>query len=467
MQCVLSLPRPMGPHLKHHASHNRLASIGSGRLASVVLCFAVVVPTSLFVAGFIASLVLAAYLLGGLLGSTPAYRIHGAQEMPPNHARQFVDLLESLVDAKANRTGDFNVLTNGSSFYPAALQAIRGARHSVCLEAYIFHQSEIGRLYVEALAERARAGIEVNLTLDAFGSITTRKHFLRPLLDAGGRVQRYNGFSWYRFLRIDNRTHRELLIVDGRIAFIGGAGIADQWYTGLKGGPRWRDTLVRVEGEAVPNLQATFAENWLAAAGDLLVGEAYFPDIQCPNPATALVINSTPTVGGSTRARVLFQLLLASARHSIDITTPYFLPDKSLMRELCRAVERGVKLRILVPGRKSDHLLTRSTSRAAYGPLLQAGAEVYEYQPSMIHAKILCVDRLWSVVGSTNFDNRSFGINDEVNLAVRDPALALRLESDMAIDIKDSRRILLDDWRRRPFTERATELLGWVIERQQ
>lgn len=451
------------------------------RPALVFGYLAIVVPTSLFVVGCIASLVLAAYLLGGLIGSTPQYRIHGAEQMPSNHSSEFLNLLESLVDAKANRTGNFEILTNGPNFYPAALQAIRGAQQSVCLEAYIFHDSEIGRMYVEALAERARAGVEINLTLDAFGSISAGSRFLRPLLDAGGRVRRYNRLTWDRILRIDNRTHRELLIIDGRIAFIGGAGIADQWYKGVKREPRWRDTVVRVEGEAVPNLQATFAENWLAASGELLVGEAYFPpgsprtgpcpwgdaDIQCPNPATALVINSTPTIGGSTRARVLFQLLLASARRSIDITTPYFLPDKSLMRELCRAIERGVKVRILVPGRKSDHLLTRSTSRGGYGPLLKAGADVYEYQPSMIHAKILCVDHIWSVVGSTNFDNRSFGINDEVNLAVKDPAVALRLESDMANDIHNSRQISLADWRRRPVTERATELLGWVIERQQ
>lgn len=428
---------------------------------------AIVVPTGLFVLGFIASLVLAAYLLGGLVGPTPEYRIHGAQDLPLNHSTEFVNLLESLADAKANRTGNFQVFTNGPNFYPAALDAIRGAQRSVCLEAYIFHNSEIGRMYVQALAERANAGVEINLTLDAFGSISARKSFLRPLLEAGGRVRRYNGFSWYRILRIDNRTHREILIVDGRTAFIGGAGIADQWYKGVKGSPRWRDTLVRIEGEAVPNLQATFAENWLAASGELLVGEAYFPDVQCPNPATALVINSTPTVGGSTRARVLFQLLLASARQSIDITTPYFLPDKSLTRELCKALERGVKVRILVPGLKSDHLLTRSASRGGYGPLLQAGADVYEYQPSMIHAKILCIDRLWAVVGSTNFDNRSFGINDEVNLAVRDPAVTLKLETDMANDLKQSRQISLEDWRRRPVIERATELLGWVIERQQ
>src|SRR5215472_2360513 len=411
---------------------------------------AILVPNGLFVLGCVACLVLAAYLLGGLVGSSPEYRLHGAENLPPNDSQDFINLLESLVDAKANRTGNLEVLANGPSFYPAALEAIRSAQRSVCIEAYIFHKSEIGRMYVDALAERASAGVEVNLTIDAFGSASVGKGFFRPLLEAGGRVRRYNGLNWYRILRIDNRTHRELLIIDGKTAFIGGAGIADQWYKGAQGRPRWRDTMVRVEGETVPNLQATFAENWLAASGELLVGEAYFPEIQCANPMTALVINSTPTVGGSTRARVLFQLLLASARRTIAITTPYFLPDRGLMRELCRAVERGVEVRILVPGRKSDHLLTRSTSRGGYGPLLRAGAQVYEYQPSMIHAKILCIDQLWSVVGSTNFDHRSFGINDEVNLAIKDPAVASRLESDLARDLNESRQISLDDWRRRP-----------------
>jgi len=224
---------------------------------------------------------------------------------------------------------------------------------------------------------------------------------------------------------------------------------------------------VRIEGEAVPNLQATFAENWLSVSGELLTGDAYFPSIRGEHPLVVTVVNSTPTVGGATRARVLFQLLLASAQHSISITTPYFLPDHSLMKELCRAVERGIKVRILVPGQKSDHMVTRSTSRAGYGELLKAGAEVFEYQPAMIHAKVLCVDDLWVVVGSTNFDNRSFGINDEVNLAIRDANVAMRFEDDFALDLDQSRRISLDEWNHRPVTERATELMGVVFERQQ
>jgi len=199
----------------------------------------------------------------------------------------------------------------------------------------------------------------------------------------------------------------------------------------------------------------------------LLTGDGYFPRIQNDHRLISLVVNSTPTVGGSTRARILFQLLLASARRNILITTPYFLPDKSLMQELCRAVKRGLRVRILVPGRKSDHMVTRSTSRAMYGELLRAGAEVFEYQPAMIHAKVLCVDDLWVVVGSTNFDDRSFGINDEVNLAVRDAAVAMRFENDMALDLDQSRRVSLEEWEHRPVTERATELMGIVFERQQ
>lgn len=425
------------------------------------------IPTSLVVLGGMALAFMGALLLAGIFAPMPRYKITGANELPSNDSPQFLTLLESLVDAKVNRTGSLQVLTNGPCFYPAELDAIRAAKRSINLEAYVFQTGNISSLYVEALTERARAGVRVNVVLDAFGAAGARRSFFRPLLEAGGKVRWYNGVKWYRLTRLDNRTHRELLIVDGMVGFIGGAGIADQWYSGVRGKPRWRDTVVRVGGEAVPNLQSTFAENWLTASGELLIGSAYFPEIASPDSLITLVINSTPTVGGSTRARVLFQLLLASARKSILITTPYFLPDKGLMHELCGAVERGVKVRILAPGRKSDHLVTRSTSRGGYGPLLKAGAEVYEYHPSMIHAKVLCIDGLWAVLGSTNFDNRSFGINDEVNLAVKDVGVAMRLESDMSTDLTQSHQISLEAWRHRAMVERATELLGWVFERQQ
>ena len=433
----------------------------------ISLCFAIAVPTGWFVPGVIALVLLTAYLLAGMFGPMPRYEIKETNQIPANDTRPFLLLLASLVDADINRTGRLDVLTNGPAFYPAILNAFRTAQHSISLEAYVFMKSEIARQYVEVLAERARAGVRVNVVLDAFGSLGAPTSFFAPLLQAGGRVVRYNRLTWYRLLRMDSRTHRELVIVDGKLGFIGGAGVSDWWFTGVNGKPRWRDTMVRVEGETVANLQATFAENWLQAAGELIVGSSYFPDIQCPDPTTALVISSTPTIGGSTRARILMQLLIASAKRNLAITTPYFVPDKTLKRELCRAIERGVKVQILVPGNKNNHFLVRTTSRGDYGELLKAGAELYEYQPSMIHAKILIVDELWAVVGSTNFDNRSFGINDEVNLAVRDIALAQRLGADFTADLEDSQRITFEDWRNRPLTERATELLGWVFERQQ
>lgn len=427
----------------------------------------VTLPTGAVVVGGLSMLFVLFFLLSGVIGPMPRYSISTPNELARNDSESFLNVLESLTDAKVNKTGALEVLTNGPCFYPAALEAMRSAQHSICLEAYVFHPGEIGKLYLEVMTERAKAGVQVNLVLDAFGSWSMTKRSLQALTDAGGRVEWYNKTRWYSLSRIDNRTHRELLIVDGRIGFIGGAGVADQWWTGEGKNPRWRDTLIRVEGEAVPNLLATFAENWLTSHGELLAGQRYFPEIHCNHRTVALVVNSTPTPGGSTRARVLFQMLLASAERTISITTPYFLPDSGLVQELCRAIGRGVRLRILVPGRKSDHMLTRSTSRGGYGPLLRAGAEVFEYQPAMIHTKVLVVDELWAVVGSTNFDNRSFGINDEVNLAVRDRDFAVRLERDMNHDLTESRPVSLKDWGHRPLAERATELLGWIFERQQ
>lgn len=434
----------------------------------MIACLAAVqVPMAFFIIGLISLALIAASLLAAIFGPSPEYKLTGTTTLPAIHSPEFLKLVEALTDAEVNHNGHLEVLTNGPEFYPAMLEAIHQAQRSINIEAYIFARGEIGAMYLKALAERARAGVQVNLMLDAFGSAMLLKSYFAPVTEAGGKVRWYNKPTWYRMMRVNNRTHRELMIVDGKIGFIGGAGIADQWWKGVKKHPRWRDTMVRVRGNAVWNLQATFAENWLAASGELLVGEMYFPDIEADGSTAAMVVNSTPTVGGSTRARILFQLLVAGATKSIHVTTPYFLPDRSLMDELCRAVKRGVQVRILVPGVKSDHLLTRSTSRGGYGPLLKAGAEIYEYQPAMIHAKILCVDGLWSVVGSTNFDYRSFGINDEVNLAISDGRVTARLEQDMEKDLTESCRVSLEDWKHRSLRERAPELLGWILERQQ
>jgi cardiolipin synthase len=397
----------------------------------------------------------------------------------PNHpldSEEYLCLIGALADAQVRRDSRAEVLTNGARFYEAQLDAIRAARRSINLEAYIFRKDAIGRRFVDALTERARAGVKVNVVLDAIGSFTTWEKTFDDLRKAGGRVCWYQPIRWHTLKRFNNRTHRELLIVDGETGFIGGAGIGDVWNTGEKGEPAWRDTVVRVTGDLVIGLQSTFAENWLEAADEILVGDEYLP--ACPQksrddgPAAAgeaagLVVNSAPSAGRSTRARILFQILLASARHTIHITSPYFLPDASVRRELLKAVRRGVTVKVIAPGDHADHLMTRRASRRRYGELLEGGAEIYEYEPAMIHAKILIIDGTWAVVGSTNFDNRSFGLNDEVNLAARSTPLARRLTEDFLRDLQQSRQITLDEWRRRPISERVVETLGRVIERQQ
>jgi cardiolipin synthase len=340
----------------------------------------------------------------------------------------------------------------------------------VNLEAYIFAKGRVTTAFLEALIERARAGVKCNLVLDAIGAFATWQGYLAPLREAGGRVYFYHPLQWYTLPRINNRTHRELIVVDGRIGFVGGAGFADHWaYThGRKKKPRWRDTMFRVEGRIVRDLQSVFAENWLESSGELLTEPGYFPELSDAGHTSAMVVCSTPTTGRSARNRMVYQTLLAAAQRTIEITTPYFLPDRSACTEMVRAIkERGVEVTILAPGQHSDHLLTRRASRRLYGPLLKAGARIHEYDPTMIHAKVLVIDGVWSVVGSTNFDNRSFGINDEINVAAFDAELAGRLQEDFRRDLLSSHRVTWRKWYRRPLVERAWELVGWLLERQQ
>jgi len=424
--------------------------------------------TTFMVVAIVAIFLQLLMLYAALVGYGPAYRVSTANREALD-SEDFALALESLTDAKVNYDSRAEVLSNGENFYPAELEAIRNATSSINLEAYIFHRGRVADQFLQALTERAAAGVIVSLVVDAVGSASTLDEYFQPLISAGGRFGWYHPLRrWWALPTFNNRTHRELLIVDGTTAFIGGAGIADQWRYGSENNPAWRDTVVRVTGDVVPNLQGTFVENWLEVRGELLTGPAFFPTFKVPSQSAMMVVNSTPSPGGSTRARVLFQMLVASARKNICITTPYFLPDTSLCSELVNAIqERGVTVQIVTPGHKSDHILTRSSSRRLYGPLLQAGALIYEYEPAMIHAKVLTIDGLWSVVGSTNFDNRSFGINDEVNLAVRDADFALRLESDFQRDKAQARAVSLASWRKRPLFERVTEWAGWLIQRQQ
>ncbi len=361
---------------------------------------------------------------------------------------EFMQFLSLVTDGTVRRSR-ITRLRDGQEFYRAQLEAIGRAKYAINLEMYEFDQGEVGDRFLAALTERAAAGVEVRLVVDAMGSFSTRLSYFDELRKAGGQMRWYHPLRWDTWQQANNRTHRKLLVIDGETGFIGGAGIADHWLKSVDGKPQWRDTVCCVEGEAVAGLISTFSENWLESSGEILSGPAQFAFRAMPEGAEGFVVLSTPH-GGGTQARILFQALIKSARESIRITTPYFLPDRSARRALVEAVEkRGVRVEILTAGPRIDHPVVRKLSRHSSRHLLQAGAEIWEYQPAMIHAKLMTVDGQWNVVGSTNFDHRSFALNDEVNLAVLDRELAGVLDRDFAEDLKQSRPLTLAKLRQR------------------
>jgi cardiolipin synthase len=393
---------------------------------------------------------------------------------------QFLCLLGAAADAQVHRNSTMQVFMGGEAFYAAELEAARVAKQSIHIERFIFHPSEIADRYLDVLCERAKAGVTVRLVVDWVGSFVTKDKYFDRLRQAGGQVVWYQPFRWYTFRRFNNRTHRELVVIDGRVGFIGGAGVAGHWSVGDgKGKPPWRDMMCRITGDLVFGLQSCFAENWIECTGEILSQTAEFPSCDnggesCPAPGAAsdnaargIVIISAPSGGRTTRARVLFQVLLASARKSILINSPYFLPDRAARKELIQAAGRGVKVVVLMPGESNNHYFTRVASRRLYGQLLRGGIELYEYQPAMIHKKGLIIDSAWSVVGSTNFDTRSFGINDEVNLAALDLDVARQLEEHFAQELSNSTKITLELWEKRSLAERILSLVGLVLQRQE
>jgi cardiolipin synthase len=380
---------------------------------------------------------------------------------------EFLHVLQATCQAAIHFDNKVEILTNGAQFYPAMRDAILAAESSVNMEAYIFKKGEAAKMIVEAMVERARAGVEVRLTLDWVGSFMMIFGApLRQLREAGCNVQFYQGMTWYRFHRLNNRTHRELLVVDGRVAFTGGAGVADQWLRPHRRQAAWRDTMARIEGPIVAELQAVFAENWLECCGEILTSPRHWPPLHSRGRTEAMLVKSSPS-DRSTASRVVFQMLIEGAVSNIDIHTPYFLPDKALRRALIRAARRGVKVRVIVPGKYSDQRLVRLASRRMYRELLLGGIRLYEYRPSMTHVKALMVDDAWAVIGTTNVDNRSFEHNDEVNVAFREAAVTGRLRRDFEADLAACDEITLEEWGRRPALEKLVEPVCWILERQQ
>ena len=391
------------------------------------------------------------------------YTLHQRLDCRSAH---FIHSLSSVMLTAVHRDSRFEVLTNAEQFYPAMLEAISNARQSINMECYIFRPDETGRRFMRAMMERARAGVVVTLVVDAVGSFGFGVSAAREMRKAGCRVELYQRLKWYRLSRLNNRTHRELLIVDGRVAFLGGAGVGDQWSKGERGKRPWRDTMARATGPVVASIQGVFAENWTECCGEILCGPAYFPDLEKCGETSSLIVKSSPA-DRATACRVVFQMLVESASNRLRIITPYFLPDQSLRRALIASAERGVKIEIIVPGSHTDQRWVRLVSRRKYNELLRAGIRIYEYRAGMTHAKAVCADDLWVILGTTNFDNRSFEHNDEVNLAIRDEEIAARLTTDFLNDLKGCEDVTLETWKQRPLIEKIIEPFAWILERQQ
>lgn len=396
---------------------------------------------------------------------TPHIPFHIEQDLDST-GDQFVHVIESTCHTMLERGNTIEIFTNGTGFYPAMLAAIRNARETINIECYILHRGDTAQAFIDALVERARAGVRVTIVMDSIGSFGAYHRAAKPLKAAGCRVERYQQMKWYRLGRVNNRTHRELMVVDGAVGFVGGAGIADWWAKPHKGKPMWRDMMARVEGPIVADIQGVIAENWLECCGEILTGPHYFKRGDARGPTAAFVIKSSPS-DRATTSRVLFQILVEASNERVVIMTPYFLPDQAFRQALKRTAERGVEITVLVPGVLTDQHWVRLASRRNYGQLLESGVRIFEYDRGMTHVKALLVDGLWAVIGTTNVDNRSFELNDEVNLAMRDPAIASRIREDFEIDLLHSTEQTLERWRRRPLWEKLIGTIAWILERQQ
>ena len=357
------------------------------------------------------------------------------------------------------------VLLNGDEIFPAMLAGIRSAKSTITFETYIYWSGDIGREFAEALAERARQGVKVHVLLDWVGSAKMDETLIAQMASSGVEIRKYHPPHWSHLGRLNNRTHRKLLVVDGRLGFTGGAGVAPQWVGQAQDPEHWRDTHFEVEGPVVAQMQSVFIDNWIKVSGQVLHGPDYFPALNPVGTTHAQMFSSSPT-GGSESMQLMYMLAITAAARSIDLSAAYFVPDELTLKALVDALKRGVRVRIVVPGPHIDSEAVRSASRAGWGPLLEAGALIAEYQPTMYHCKVMIVDQLLVSVGSTNFDNRSFRLNDEATLNLIDPKFAEQQTAIFEADLSRSKRVSLAQWLGRPWHERAQEWLASVVGSQ-
>ena len=356
-------------------------------------------------------------------------------------------------------------LENGDEIFPSMLEAIRGARKTITFETYIYWSGDIGQRFADALAERARNGVAVKVMLDWAGSIKMDDALLEQIKAAGVEVHQYRPLKWYNLGRLNNRTHRKLLVVDGRVGFTGGVGIADQWEGHAQDPDHWRDLHFRIEGPVVAQMQAAFNDNWIKTTGVVLNGADYFPPLERMGDMDAHMFVASPA-GGSESMHLMYLMAIAAAERSIDLEAAYFVPDDLIIKALLAARHRGVRVRVILPGKHIDSETVRLASKAHWGELLLGGVEIHEYQPTMMHNKLLIVDGLMVSVGSTNFDVRSFRLNDEASLNVYDAAFAARMTEVFEADLKPTVRYTHAMWEARPLKEKLVEKFILPIKSQ-
>ncbi|RZL63064.1 MAG: cardiolipin synthase [Variovorax sp.] len=381
------------------------------------------------------------------------------------HDPQFRRAMGVLLGPSVTGGNRVETLLNGDAIFPPMLEAIAKAQHSITFETYIYWSGDIGKAFADALAERARAGVKVHVLLDWVGSGKIDDAFLEGMESAGVQVRKFHKPTWYDITRMNNRTHRKLLVVDGRVGFTGGVGIAPEWTGHAQDADHWRDTHFKAEGPVVAQMQGVFMDNWIKASGDVLHGQRYFPAIARSGNSEAQMFSSSPS-GGSESMHLMYLLAITAADRSIELSSAYFVPDALTRDALAAAARRGVRVRIITPGPIIDAKTVRRASRAAWGPLLEAGVKIAEYQPTMYHCKVLVVDDLLVSVGSTNFDNRSFRLNDEANLNIYDETFAKQQVAVFEDDLKQSKPISLDAWKARPLREKAMEHLASLLSAQ-
>lgn len=387
--------------------------------------------------------------------------VHRYAATDPQFRREMGVLLGPAI-VSGNR---ITALKNGDEIFPAMLEAIRGAKQTITFETYIYWSGQIADQFAEALTERARAGVKVSVTVDWAGSVKMDSATLKRMEDAGVDIQRYRPLRWYNLGRINNRTHRKLLVVDGRIGFTGGVGIADQWMGHAQDPDHWRDMHFRIEGPVVAQIQAAFNDNWIKTSGEVLNGSHYFPAIEPAGDMDAHMFMASPA-GGSESMHLMYLMAIAAASKSIDIEASYFVPDELVISALTAARERGVKVRLLLPGEHLDSETVRIASKREWGSLLLTGVEVHLYEPTMLHVKLMVIDNYMVSFGSTNFDIRSFRLNDEASLNVYNAAFAEQMSELFENDLKLTKPYTYEMWQNRPWKERISETVLLPIKSQ-